>query len=178
MRDVEAWVVYETACRPVADAIADGLATSMPVREFDAGDAPPRLDPDVGLIVIGAPAHASAPTDVSRWLDGLGQVPRDVAAVAFDTRPRRSRRPGSAARAVRRRLWRRRLHTLACATFRVDGPREPLAERNRQRARDWGAHLAAGLTSFDTVVGIRPRARPAAARRAPSKTLAADRGTE
>lgn len=159
MSGATAWIIYDKECRPVAEAVADGLASTMTVRSIDARVAPARVDPEVRLVVIGAPAHLPAPNDIGRWLGELERDTSDVVTVAFDTRRRRSRRAGSTARMIRRHLWWKGYRTLACATFRVDGLTGSIAQRERQRACRWGEHLATGLDGFDGVVGIRPSSR-------------------
>src|SRR5690606_37345111 len=118
------------------------------------------------LLVVGAPTHAfsmsrpstrqdaakrsdgplvSTGPGVREWLAGLatGTAPRAVAA--FDTRVRKPRLPGSAARAVLRRARRRRWPVAASPeSFWVEGTTGPLTDGELDRARAWGAGLGTG----------------------------------
>lgn len=172
---MNALVIYESMfgnTRDVALAIAEGLATAMPVTTVDIGSAPATLPAEIGLLVVGGPTHAhgmSTPDSradsarragdelVSRgpglreWLERLTPGPTLVRAAAFDTR---IKGPGllwgSAAKAMAKRL-----RTLGFAeaahpeSFLVGGPTGPLFDRLQpgelERARAWGAALAARM---------------------------------
>jgi hypothetical protein len=164
-----ALVIYESMygnTEAVAKAIADGLATRVPVDVVEVGGAPAATDPDVALVVVGGPTHAfgmSRPatrrdaaektgrTPVSRgagvreWLEALPARP-DLSAAAFDTRVGRPRVPGSAARAIGRRLRRRGATTVGTPhSFFVEGSEGPVRDGELDRARAWGTDLAAAV---------------------------------
>ena len=172
---MRALVVYESMfgnTRDVAFAIREGLATRMDAEAVEVGGAPP-VD-GVDLLVVGAPTHAfglsrpetraSAATQarerlvsrrggVREWLGALPPARAGVRAAAFDTRVRKPRVPGSAARAARRRL--RSLGfsvSLAPAeTFWVGGTPGPLLDGEPDRARAWGERLAAAVAVVESV---------------------------
>lgn len=165
-----ALVVFESMygnTEAVARAIADGLATRVAVDVLEVGGAPAAADDDIALLVVGGPTHAfgmSRPSTrrdaadkverptvsrgpgVREWLESL-QSQAGRQAAAFDTRVARPRLPGSAARAIRRRL-RRCGATVADApqSFFVQGSEGPLIDGELDRARAWGAGLAAAAT--------------------------------
>lgn len=163
-----ALVVYESmfgGTRAVAEAVVSGLERAgVPSRAVEVGAAVERVPDEVSLLVVGGPTHwfgmssagsrttarrmASGGTVVTEgigvreWLErvDLGGRPLPVAAFATIKRPNL---PGSAARAIARRLRRRGGHLTARArSFRVagmtDGPRADALEA----ARAWGATLA------------------------------------
>ena len=159
-------VVYESLFENTEDiawAIADGLADGFDVVRTDVRAAPTRLG-DIDLLVVGAPTHAfglSRPgtrsaaavqgaqgdaatgIGVREWVQRLEHAAPGIPAATFDTRLRRPRLPGSAARAIRRRL--RRLGfvvSTAPASFSVVGTTGPLVEGERGRAEQWGRTLA------------------------------------
>lgn len=161
-------VVYESMfgnTRAVAGAIAEGAGAAGPVELVEVGAAPTTLPDDVDLLVVGAPTHAfgmsrpstrksaseqsetplvSAGIGVREWLDGL--VPRPgVRACAFDTRVRVPGLPGSAAKAIARRLRSLGFTVQARqASFWVAGSPGPLRDGELSRARAWGADITAG----------------------------------
>src|SRR4029079_18384580 len=58
---MRALVVYESMygnTKQNAAAVADGLATRMPVQLTEVGAAPTVLADDIGLLVVGGPTHA------------------------------------------------------------------------------------------------------------------------
>ena len=154
-------VVYESMfgnTEAVARAVADGLATRSSVDVVEVGTAPASVDAD--LLVVGGPTHAfglsrestrksaveqgavvSRGIGIREWLDALPPGRTDVAT--FDTRVRKPRVPGSAARAAERRLRRLGYHAVAPAeTFWVGGTPGPLLEGEAERARRWGEDVA------------------------------------
>jgi hypothetical protein len=160
---MRALVVYESMfgnTQAIANAIADGLSDRMHVEVLEVGTAAPAtIGGDVALLVVGGPTHAfgmsrpqtrqdaagQAPAGlVSRgsglreWLATL-QAPAGIAAATFDTRIRKPRLPGSAARAAEKRLRRLGFRIVApVASFHVEGTLGPLQEGEQQRARLWG----------------------------------------
>lgn len=166
-----ALVVFESMygnTEAVARAIAEGLATGVPVDVLEVGAAPPVPAGDVDLVVVGGPTHAfgmsrpstrrdaaekagretvSTAGGVREWLEGLPDRP-GLRAAAFDTRVARPRVPGSAARAIGRRLRRHALATVdGPHSFFVQGSEGPLVDGELDRARTWGAALAAAIAA-------------------------------
>ncbi|WP_084965796.1 flavodoxin family protein [Thermoactinospora rubra] len=166
-----ALVVYESMfgnTERIAQAIADGLGTSMAVQVTEVGSAPRILGEDVGLLVVGGPTHAfgmsrpstrasaaqqmdgplvSRGVGVREWLAALHTPSARLASAAFDTRIWKPRLPGSAAKAARRAL--RRLGVRAVAppeSFYVADTQGPLVDGEVERARRWGEQLAALVT--------------------------------
>ncbi len=171
---VRALVVYESMfgnTRVVAEAVAAGIRTRIPVEMLEVGDAPRILQPDVTLLLVGGPTHAHGMTKpgsradagrragdrlVSRgigireWLRDLEPPARPIAAAAFDTR---IKGPGlvwgSAAKSAAALLA--GAFTLVCGpeSFLVDGPTGPpfdrLLPREVERARAWAADISATL---------------------------------
>jgi Flavodoxin len=161
-----ALVVYESMfgnTAAIAKAVAEGLASVIDADVADVASAPSALD-DLDLLVVGAPTHAfglsrpqtradagkrGAYADAARsdgvreWIATIdrGSVGATTAA-AFDTRVRRPRLPGSAARAARRRLRRLGFRVLPATSFWVTGTPGPLAEGELERAHRWGEQLA------------------------------------
>jgi hypothetical protein len=162
-------VVYESMfdnTEDIAWAISDGLAGTFDVDRTDVIVAPDLLD-GISLLVVGAPTHSfglSRPTTrseaaiggaepdhaagigVREWLHRVERPTPGLPAAAFDTRLRRPRPPGSAARAIRRRL--RRLGCVVLgppASFCVVGRTGPLVDGEVQRAEEWGRLLATTL---------------------------------
>jgi len=171
MSEARAVVVYESMygnTRAVAEAIAAGLgAVAVPVHE-----ASPAALAGAGLIVVGGPTHMHGmASSKSRELalsaardDGIEPDPSaqhgptlrawladlpsdDRRAAAFDTRlDKPPLITGVAARAIARRLRRRGFDVARDhASFVVEDSEGPLAEGELERAREWGAELAAGL---------------------------------
>jgi hypothetical protein len=170
---MRALVVYESMygnTRHIAEAIAEGLRTSLPTETVLARDAS-SVDLDgVGVVVVGAPTHAwglSGPrTREAAVLDGikhpdhlldadpqtdgvrewLHEVPRPVSCfgVAFDTRLGKSKLlTGSAGRAIQRGLRHSGFATLAEPhSFTVTGMAGPLAPGEIERAEQWGEEVA------------------------------------
>ena len=163
---MRALVVYESMfgnTREVAQAIADSLSSEFVVELLPVDEAPSRITDDIDLLVVGGPTHAfgmsrpgtrlqaaskAAKTSTSitlgirEWMDLLQSNRGDTLAAAFDTRVRRPRVPGSAARKVAKRLH--RLGFMAATrptTFWVTGTTGPLLEGERDRAHEWGRTL-------------------------------------
>lgn len=174
---MRALVIYESMfgnTRDVAQAVADGVGSRMPVELIEVADAPSVIPADVALVMIGGPTHAhglSSPKSradaagragdklVSRgggladWLDDVSAASGPVAAVAFDTR---IKGPGllwgSAAKAATKLLKARHFSVIAQPeSFLVGGPTGPMFNRieagERERATAWGAAIAEALVA-------------------------------
>ena len=149
--------------RRVATAIARGLPAGVTAELVDIDDAPPLDDVDADVLVIGAPTHVfglSRPDsrreamEQAGLLDGprrgvrewIAQAPPGLPPVAvYDTRTLESRLPGSAARAVARRLRRAKVTVVSTANFAVHGIEGPLAHGEESRAAAWGRGLLSEL---------------------------------
>jgi hypothetical protein len=163
-----ALVVYESVfgdARQVALAIAEGLATRLPVDIASAGEAPRKVPPEVRMLVVGGPNHAfGMPRPASRegavtqydadipdtsfglheWLDQV-QVPRVLNAAAFDTRvdhPKVVTWMDHAAK-TEEKLLRGLGAALAAPAehFFVADTKGPLLDGEEDRARRWGRAL-------------------------------------
>jgi hypothetical protein len=171
---MHALVVFESMygnTRAIAEAIAAGLSTRMPVEVKEVGLAPEGIDKDVSLLVVGAPTHVhgmsnpetrrsaadradmergieSTSTGLREWLAGLAMEPSSVAVAAFDTRLKGPRLLwGSAAKSAEGKLRKAGARVVTpCQSFFIAGPRGPvyeaLAEGELDRARLWGEKLA------------------------------------
>jgi hypothetical protein len=163
-----ALVVYESVfgdTQRIALAIAEGLATRLPVDVVSARDAPARVSADVRMLVVGGPTHAfGMPSETTRegavkdhgaeipdtryglheWLDKV-QLPRSTSAAAFDTRmdhPKLITKLDHAARSEEK-LLRGLGATIAAPAehFLVTEVTGPLADGEEDRARRWGRAL-------------------------------------
>jgi len=180
--NAQALVVYESMfgnTEQVAEAIGEGLRSKVEVEVVRVDRAPEVLADSLDLLVVGGPTHAFSmsrpgtregaaaqatvvmPSQIGirEWLDRL--LPDDGTAViaTFDTRVTKVRRlPGSAARAAAKVLRRRGLGVVAeSVSFFVEDSTGPLSEGELDRARAWGASLAArfeprGTSSTDPAV--------------------------
>jgi hypothetical protein len=159
---MNAIVIYESVfgnTRAIAEAIAEGLgAPAMTTDEAPAEAF--RAD----LLVVGGPTHmhgmattrslrASAGTATSRgpalreWLAGL-PLTSGTQAAAFDTRFGKGVwLTGAASRGIGKRLQRRGYAVVSTASFVVAESEGPLVDGELERARRWGADLAASLAS-------------------------------
>ena len=173
---MRALVVYESMfgnTKKVADAVADGLRQSLEVEMVEAGKAPPSLLDGVDLVVVGGPTHAfsmsrestredavrqGAKADahvygIREWIDRLEAGPHTQQVATFDTRVGWVRHlPGSAAKAAARGM-RRQGYTLAGKphSFFVQDTKGQLFDGELDRARAWGAQLAAGVAPAATI---------------------------
>lgn len=183
---MKALVVYESLygnTRQIADAIAEGLRTSVEAGTVLAGDAKVNAIDDVDLVVVGAPTHAwslsrrrtreSAALDVEKrsghiraaavdvgvreWLRSVKAQP-GCRSAAFDTRLDKPRFiTGSAVRAIERGLSAAGFSIFDRArSFRVTGSTGPLAVGELERARQWGEAMGR------TLVQVVPTPRKAA----------------
>lgn len=93
------------------------------------------------------PEPGAAGPGVREWLAALPMARPGAGAAAFDTRLRYPL-AGGAARPIARQLRRHGYRVTAKATgFLVDDAEGPLHEGERERARAWGATLAAQLAA-------------------------------
>ena len=149
----------------VARAVADGMAGQAEVTVVDVRTMPGALGMDV--VVVGGPTHAFgmsrpatrqdavrqgatredvATVGLREWLDASPPL-TDVAAAVFDTKVDRPL-AGSAARKAERRLRRLGCRMLVPSeSFHVVGTPGPLADGERERARRWGAAVAAAAVA-------------------------------
>jgi hypothetical protein len=150
----------------IARAIASGLRVRMAVDVVEVGAAPTVLG-DVALVVAGGPTHAfglsrrdtresatpraadglvSSRIGLREWLTTLGDRTDAPFTATFDTRVKRRRVPGSAARVAGRRLHRLGFEPATDPqSFYVTGMLGPLADGEEDRARRWGDALASSV---------------------------------
>jgi flavodoxin len=163
-----ALVVFESVfgdAKKIAEAVADGLRGSYDVEVRAAADTPPEVGPDVGLLVVGGPTHATAmPRQSTRegavkegaiientaaglreWLDAV-RLPSGIHAAAFDTRldhPKLLVKLDHASKTEEKLLKKHGARLVAPAEhFRVTDAHGPLADGEEDRARAWGSALA------------------------------------
>ncbi|MFC6084188.1 flavodoxin family protein [Sphaerisporangium aureirubrum] len=162
---MRALVVYESMfgnTKKIAEEVARGLMSRMPVEVLEVGSAPHELPDDVTLLVVGGPTHVlgmsrastrksaedqaegglvSHGEGIREWLETL-RVNAPIAATAFDTKIR-SHFSGSAAKGAYKALRRHRLHVAGRPmSFYVTGNKGPLEESESLRAHQWGESLA------------------------------------
>lgn len=147
-----ALVVFESVSaqtRLMAMAVAQGLATRLPVDVACAQDAPTAVAGDVRLLVVGGPGHppegaAARRYGLREWLDAV-TLPRGVHVAVFDLRPDEpARLAGDGAMGIERALVRGLGATAAAPPehFLLTAPQGPLADGQDDRARRWGRALA------------------------------------
>jgi hypothetical protein len=179
---MNAIVIYESIygnTRAIAEAIAAGLpdAPVMTPGELPAGGPPP------DLLVVGGPTHVHrmatarsrhAAIDAARpgtaetagtgpmvgdWLSSLPDA-HGLVAAAFDTRIDKPQwLAGAASRSIARRLRRRGYTVVDTASFVVTENEGPLKAGELERARRWGADLAATVSPAATPERDRSTAR-------------------
>ena len=160
-------VVYESIwgnTEQIAREIAAGIGGET-VEVVDAASAPPVVDSDVDLLVVGGPTHAFSMTSAStresarqqgatripasgirEWLERLSSPGKAVPVATFDTRTVSPRLPGSAAKKAMKRLVGLGFRPAAKPeTFGVHGYSGPIADGELERARQWGAEIAGTL---------------------------------
>jgi hypothetical protein len=159
-----AMVVYESMwgnTKEVAEAIASGLGDHVTLH--DVADAPARLPVELDLLVVGGPTHAFSMTRASTrrdaaekgasgvhvergirdWIDEV-EAEGVVDVATFDTRVGKVRHlPGSAAKAAGRHVRHHLGRLVGTESFWVEDMEGPLLEGELERARAWGATLAA-----------------------------------
>lgn len=154
------------ATKALAEEIAQTLGEQGPVRLVEVGALAAEGDElaaDVDLVVVGAPVHAfglsrastrldatkekspviSATVGVREWLDGLTLRP-GMRCAAFDTKVVTPRLPGSAAKAIDKRL--RSAGAVSASrprTFSVMGKSGGLVDGELASARVWATTLTA-----------------------------------
>ena len=175
---MNAIVIYESIygnTRAIAEAVAEGLgdgARTMTPAELSAEAT------HTDLLVVGGPTHIHGmATDRSRrvaletagaqapagpalrdWLGELAGAPGAQAA-AFDTRLNKPEwLTGAASLRIARRLRRHGYTVLDTASFLVAESEGPLVDGELERARDWGADLAAMLPGVGVGVGTETEA--------------------
>ncbi|WP_448808303.1 flavodoxin family protein [Agromyces bauzanensis] len=160
-------VVYETVwgnTEQIAREIAAGIGGES-VEVVDAASAPPGIDDDVDLLVVGGPTHAFSMSSAStresarqqgatqiptsgirEWIERLSSPARAVPVATFDTRTVSPRLPGSAAKKAMKKLVALGFRPVAKPeTFGVHGYSGPVADGELERARAWGAGLEGTL---------------------------------
>ena len=173
---MRAVVVYESMygnTHLIADAIAAGLRTAFDVRVLPVSHARPEVIADADLIVVGGPTHIHGMTrartrkaavqaankpvgglkvepdalgpGLREWFGWLGRYP--VRAAAFDTRVHGpAALTGRAAKGVNRLLREHGFDVVAEPKSFLVTRRDRLEPQEQDRARDWAAKLAAGIT--------------------------------
>ena len=154
--------------RQVAEAVAEGMRPLCDVEVVDVASAPAAPTPDV--LVLGGPTHAfsmsrpatradavkrgatvserSRTIGMREYLKSLRHTSYPMVVATFDTRIHKRGVPGSAAEAARRRLIRSGTRaTLPPESFFVADVAGPLIPGQLDRARAWGARLAAATAS-------------------------------
>lgn len=162
---MKAIVIYESMfgnTQEVARAIAEGLRLHLDVETVEVGSAPPAIG-EGELLVIGGPTHTfsmsrestreeaatkgpepvvSQGIGVREWLESLPASTGSPPAATFDTKVARPALPGSAAKAMQKRLRKKGFRILHPATnFLVEDTDGPLVEGQLDRARQLGDHL-------------------------------------
>lgn len=176
-----ALVVYESMfgnTKQVAEAIADGLRSSLEVTLMEVHKAPAEPESTLNLVVAGGPTHAFSMTRTStrasaidqgadraekdvglrEWISRQPTHRTGVPLATFDTRVASMRHlPGSAAksaaRAARRHGYDTALGTESFYVHDVDGP---LLDGELERAVTWGRHLGDMIAAGVSVVRRSP----------------------
>jgi hypothetical protein len=164
---MHAMVVYETVwgnTELLAREIAEGMGADT-VDVVDAASAPPAIEDDVDLLVVGGPTHAFSMSTAStresarqqgatripaggirEWIERLSTPTSSVPVATFDTRVVSPRLPGSAAKKAMKRLVALGFRpAVKPETFGVHGYSGPVADGELERARQWGRTIAGAL---------------------------------
>ncbi|HEY3438583.1 MAG TPA: flavodoxin domain-containing protein [Actinotalea sp.] len=166
-----ALVVYESmfgSTKTVAEAIAEGLRASGPVRIVEvstlaSSPGSTRLADDITLLVVGAPTHAfslsrantrqdaaaqapggviSSGKGVREWLEALSLPTGGLPVACFDTKVAKPNLPGSAAKSAEKRLkGMGGRPVVAARSFKVHGKADGLLEGEADAALAWGRAL-------------------------------------
>jgi flavodoxin len=171
---MNATVVYESVygnTRAVAEAVAEGLGGAAVVSVHRAAEHVAKAE----LLVVGGPTHmhglsttrsrqmavAAAHEDggvavdpaateepgLRQWLGALPDA-QGAQAATFDTRLDKSPwLTGVASRGIAKRLRRHGYEVLSRESFLVEDSEGPLEEGELDRAREWGAQLAASVAA-------------------------------
>jgi len=174
---MHAVVVYESMygnTHRIAEAIGAGLETAFDVRVVSVTQAMPEVIADADLVVVGGPTHVHGMSRASTrkaavqaadkpvgglkvepdalgpglrdWFGSLGDYP--VRAAAFDTKMHGPAMvTGRAARGVTRLLRQHGFNVVAEPESFLVTKQDRLEPQEEDRARDWAAKLAAGITS-------------------------------
>lgn len=170
MRALRAMVIYESMfgnTQRVAQAIGRGLAARVPVDVVEVGHAPPQLDDDVDLVVVGGPTHAfglssertrrsaaqqapagvvSTGLGVREWVACLAPHGDRLAVAAFDTHIDKTWVPGAASRKLDKMMRGMGLFVLEPPTsFYVHDTAGPLVGGEAERAELLGRRLGEQL---------------------------------
>jgi hypothetical protein len=174
---MRAVVVYESMygnTHLIAEAIGIGLETAFDVRVLPVAQARPDVIADADLVVVGGPTHAHGMSRAStrkaaaqaankpagglivepdalgpglrEWFNWLGNCP--IRAAAFDTRMHGpAALTGRASKGVTRLLREHGFNVIAEPESFLVTKQDRLEPHEQDRARDWAARLAAGITS-------------------------------
>jgi hypothetical protein len=149
----------------VGQRIAAGLRFALPgtqVELHEVANSSLLIPDDVTLLIVGGPTHAfgmsrestredahrrgstaETATGLREWLDAVSISQPNLPVVSFDTRVDRRFVPGSAAKAIARRLRRLGCYLMeAPVTFYVDDVTGPLANGEEERAFAFGQMVA------------------------------------
>lgn len=164
---MHAMVVYETVwgnTEQLAREIAEGIGADT-VDVVDAASAPPAIEDDIDLLVVGGPTHAFSMSTAStresarqqgatripaggirEWIERLSTPTSSVPVATFDTRVVSPRLPGSASKKAMKKLVALGFRpAVKPETFGVHGYSGPVADGELERARQWGRTVAAAL---------------------------------
>jgi len=173
---MRAVVVYESMygnTHLIAEAIGTGLETAFDVRVLPVAQAGPDVLADADLVVVGGPTHAHGMSRAStrkaavqaankpaggltvepdalgpglrEWFSWLGNCP--IRAAAFDTRMHGpAALTGRASKGVIRLLREHGFNVIAEPESFLVTKQDRLEPHEQDRARDWAARLAAGVT--------------------------------
>lgn len=164
-------VVYESMFgdnQRIARAIAAGLSDAFPSNAVEVGEATSVVGPNVALLVVGGPNHATAMTRPStregaaeksdrpvisargglrEWFQRLAPAAPGARAAAFDTRlnhPKALTWMDHAAHTEEKLLRAHGFDLIASAEhFLVQDVTGPLVDGEEERARRWGQRLGA-----------------------------------
>jgi hypothetical protein len=173
---MRAVVVYESMygnTHLIADAIGAGLRTAFDVRVVPVSHAGPEVIADADLVVVGGPTHAHGMSRATtrkaavqaadkpvggltvepdalgpglrEWFGSLGRY--QVRAAAFDTRVHGpAALTGRASKGVAHLLREHGFDVVAEPESFLVTRKDRLEPHEQDRARDWAAKLAAGVT--------------------------------
>jgi flavodoxin len=158
---MNAVVLYATRSgntRRVAEAIAEGLRVAGPVDVHCVDAAPGATRADADLVVLGGPTEGRHMTP--QMLEFIARLPaesvRGRAAAAFDTRVDWPRwLSGSAADDIRRELERRGARGPIPSESFIVTMKPVIRPEELDRARAWGAQLAARYSSSTPAIAGR-----------------------